>query len=384
MSTSSKIVARRSNEFDFVIGQDKFEDLQIKCAPAETFYYFYNKSQNQLIKQFILASRPQVTYVCKVTLIKKGDKFTPRLSLSIRDNTGRIKRSSLPAEEGQLQETKANVSLEECHESFWSLISFLQNLRDIDVPKEKFSLISSQENDIISALQKRGTPSLISIIKQLSKTSGLSLSHEDVNQLLKRRERLADFEEGLKTHPTDERWWGLFFERNKWIFGYGLNYQILKQEQSQPYYGGTAVSGRGGQKGDHLAASLGDVRFTVLVEIKTPGTQLIQGPREIRSGAWSLSKDLIDALSQISANISTWNKSGADQPDNRDRFEKQGIYTVEPKGIIVLGSLSEVANERSKRETFERFRKAIHGIDILTFDELYQRAKFIAEQKDAY
>lgn len=42
-----------------------------------------------------------------------------------------------------------------------------------------------------------------------------------------------------------------------------------------------------------------------------------------------------------------------------------------------------VLDTRSKRETFQRFRKSIHGIDFLTFDELLKRAEFIvAEEKE--
>jgi hypothetical protein len=120
----------------------------------------------------------------------------------------------------------------------------------------------------------------------------------------------------------------------------------------------------------------------VLVEIKTPKTSLIQGSTEIRNGAWSLSKNLTDALSQIEANIDTWAKQGSTQQDNRDRLEKDNIYTVQPKGILVIGSLNDVASERSKRDTFQRFRKSIHGVDIITFDELYKRASFIVENKE--
>jgi hypothetical protein len=103
-------------------------------------------------------------------------------------------------------------------------------------------------------------------------------------------------------------------KHHKWIFGYGLNYQMLKQEQTQPHYGGTRVDGTGGQRGDYLASTMGDINFTVLVEIKTPATPLLQGKEEIRNGAWSLSKGLTDALSQIEANIDTWNKHGSAQP----------------------------------------------------------------------
>ena len=50
----------------------------------------------------------------------------------------------------------------------------------------------------------------------------------------------------------EENWWQDFFERNTWIFGYGLKYQILKSVQSQPQYGGRNVTGKGTEKGDFL------------------------------------------------------------------------------------------------------------------------------------
>jgi Domain of unknown function (DUF4263) len=140
------------------------------------------------------------------------------------------------------------------------------------------------------------------------------------------------------------------------------------------------MDGKGGQRGDYPTSTVGDINFTVLVEIKTPGTPLLQGKEEIRSGAWSLSKELTDALSQIEANIDMWNKHGSTQPDNRDELEGREVYTVQPKGIIVIGTLSEVNDSRNRRETFQRFRRSIHGVDIVTFDELYERAKYVVER----
>jgi len=64
-----------------------------------------------------------------------------------------------------------------------------------------------------------------------------------------------------------------------------------------------------------------------------------------------------------------------------DRLETQGIYTVEPKGIIVIGLLREL-DTRSKRTTFQNFRRAVHGIEIITFDELHARARFIVEKSE--
>jgi hypothetical protein len=365
---------------DFVVGQDKFEDLEIRPALTKNLHHLYDKARSQAVRQFVLVEKPQVRYLCGVTLVKKDGRLTPRLELSIRDEAGHTK-SGETGDQTSSHGIKARVNLDECHEPFWALLSYLQSLRQIEVPKKKFSLVSEEESEIVSAIRERGVPSLKSIITQLSETPGLTLSNEDINQLLRRREKLAEFQGALATHG-DEKWWQSFFEENKWIFGYGLNYQILRHEQSQPHFGGTTVSGRGGKKGDYLTSTVGDARFTVLVEIKTPVTPLLQGSDEIRSGAWSLSKQLADSLSQIQASVAEWADRGSRQPDNLDRFEGAGIYTIQPKGIVVIGSLGEVKSVRSKRETFQRFRGSIHGIDVLTFDELHSRAKFIVEQKD--
>jgi len=205
----------------------------------------------------------------------------------------------------------------------------------------------------------------------------LCLSH--VHEL--RMVALREFRESISTKGVgEEAYWQGFFERNKWIFGYGLNYQILRQEQGQPHYGGTRADGTGGQRGDVLVATEGDVRFTVLVEIKTPATNLLQGAVAQRNGAWSLSKELTDGVTQLQSNLGTWETAGAITADNRDRFEGNGIYTITPKGILLIGRLDQIAGDRDKRNTFERFRRGIHGIEILTFDELLRRAEFILEE----
>lgn len=370
----------RRKDTDFVIGQDRFEDLEISAAPQESFYWFYDGKKKRLIKQFVLMQRPQVTYICRVVLIKSEEKFTPRLEFSIRDDQGRIVEVPDGSEDRE-DKIKSRISLDECYEAFWSLISFLQSLKEVEIPSQKFSLVSQSETDIVSALRKRGSTSLVNIIKQLSTTSGVTLTEGDINDLLRKRDKLKAFESALTTKGDDEKWWQNFFEHNKWIFGYGLNYQILRQEQAQPNFGGTRVEGRGARRGDFLTSTAGDISFTVLVEIKTPNAPLLQGRAEIRSGAWSLSKHLTDALAQIEADIATWDKEGSEQRDNRDRLEGKNIYTVEPKGIVVIGRLKELQSGRSKWETFQRFRQSVHGIDILTFDELRDRAQFIVEHR---
>jgi hypothetical protein len=362
---------------DFIIGQDDFADLRFNPAlGVDGLYYLYDKARQRPVKQFVLAADGKLQTVCRLTLLKRGDKFTPRLEFSRRSESNEILKERNEASRGAL--VKARVDLGKCHEAFWSLILCLQALLESEIPQGSFSLVSQAEGDIVSAVRERGPESVVSIMKKLSSTPGLTLSDEDFNQMARRKEKLSEFRVAL-TSTWDELAWQDFFEANKWIFGYGLNYQILRQEQSQPHLGGTRVGGRGTRKGDYLTSTMGIISFTVLVEIKTPGTKLLFGEKEIRNGAWSLSRKLTDALSQIEADIAEWSDEGSKQRNNRDDLEGRRVYTVQPKGIIVIGSLEEARNDRSKWETFQRFRQSIHGVEIITFDELYERAKFIVD-----
>jgi antiviral defense system Shedu protein SduA len=366
---------------DFKIGADNFPDLEMRpSGKNDHFYYFYDTRRRQLVTMFVLLDSQNVTHFCHVSLIEKDGRFTPRLHFSIRNKDGKVANVPLPAEvEGH--PIKASVSLVGCHESFWKLIQFLESLRNVEIPRDAFSLVLRGDAEIASALSARGANSLIKIIRELSRIKDVSLTEEDVNQLLKRKEKLLEFEKNLHAGHK-EVWWQDFFEANKWIFGYGLDYQILRQEQPQPVYRGPRLDGKGGQRGDFLHSTVADVSFTVLVEIKKPSTPLLQGQSEIRSGTWSLSQDLTDALAQIQTNVYGW-EQGADEPENRDLLEAKGIYTVRPKGIVVVGLLRSISEPRSKRETFQRFRQSVHGIEILTFDELYNRAKFIVEHRES-
>lgn len=379
MTDDSWLIPKYYPNESFTVGQEDFGDLEIRpSSEGSDFYYFFSIPGNHLVKQFILDNKPKVSYFCQVTLIKKGEKFTPRFSFSIRDIYGRIAETPQSKEVPPEKQVKASVSLNNCHDNFWSLVAYMQSLSNIEAPPGVFSLTSQEDEEIVKALRSRDTTSIKKIIKLLSETQGLSLSEEDVCQLLDHKGKTQEFEEAMTNHSTDESWWQNYFETNKWIFGYGLDYQILRQEQPQPHYGGIKIDGTGDHRGDYLMSTMGELNFTVLVEIKTPSAKLIQGTEEIRSGAWSLSKNLSDAVSQIQSNIQTWDKDTSELAENRDKFDSKNIFTVQPKGIIVIGSLSEFGDNRSKRETFQRFRKSVHGIDIITFDELLFRAKYIA------
>ena len=94
----------------------------------------------------------------------------------------------------------------------------LRELQITPAPTGEVALISKSEEQIIAELRGRDAASLISIIKGLSAIPDLTLSKEDLNMILRRREKLLEFETALRGHANDESWWQDFFENNKWIF----------------------------------------------------------------------------------------------------------------------------------------------------------------------
>lgn len=188
---------------------------------------------------------------------------------------------------------------------------------------------------------------------------------------------LKQFRQKLAQSLTEASWQE-FFENNTWIFGYGLNYRILKSLATQPRYGGLNVAGKGTQKGDYLQRTEAQIKFTVLVEIKKPNTELL-GTEQYRNGAWELSRELTGGVSQMQANCIKWEKEGAQTEENREMLLKQQIFTVQPKGILIIGHTNQL-NTVSKRNSFELFRRNMLNPEILTFDEVFERAKFIVEQ----
>lgn len=362
---------------DFVVGRDNLESISVHLKPQSNYYWLYNNDRGRKIKFFVLDERPQVQYMCQVTLIKKGTKFTPRLHFTVRKrNKGQPIHTAQVNATPETVTLRASVNLGGCHENYWKLVSYLKNMADLDVPDESFSLQKKSQAQITEAFAKLDPALARDIVKNLAK--GIGFTAQDLNQILQRKDQLREFEDGLLWYGDDEQHWQEFFHNNKWIFGYGLNYVILNVA-GQPYVGGKDIEGKGGQNPDFLGITQGNVKFSVIVEIKTPDTALLRGDKEIRSGAWSLSKELTDAVAQLQANADEWNVGGARARQNQPKLE--GIHTVTPKGIVVIGSLGQFENIQNKVCTFERFRRSLSNVEIITFDELLERARYIVEQQ---
>jgi hypothetical protein len=209
------------------------------------------------------------------------------------------------------------------------------------------------------------------------------LSIEEINILLGRRRGLDQFELQARLGNWSESEWQDFFDREQWVFGYGLDYRIMRAFDREVTVGGAGTDNRNKPLIDFLQTFKD---YTVLVEIKRPDTEIfkLKSGSTARAGTWEFSPQFIGAVSQILEQKAEWAAFAQHSENyNRKTGEELAARTRNAKAILVFGSSKEfdrTGTERDaniKRDTFELFRRETRGIDIVTFDELLDRARFI-------
>ncbi len=191
---------------------------------------------------------------------------------------------------------------------------------------------------------------------------------------------LSVFEEQMAAATWTEHNWQSFFRQNDWIFGHGLDYHFMVTAIEHPHFGGADVTGEGDQEGDFLMATAGDVRFSVIVEIKKPQTLLL-GSVQYRNKAWSIGADLSGGVAQLQAQCERWAKTARSE-DNADWAELSGIRTVQPEGILLIGHTDQL-DTTTKQDTFHRFRRSLSTPAVMTYDELLARARFMVRRAES-
>ncbi len=239
---------------------------------------------------------------------------------------------------------------------------------------DEVTVLAGRERQLVEELIAQNGPGLWDLIDSIQPDLLTAAHAARVRQ--ERLAAVAEFEQHTTHGDWNEGAWQSFLERNSWIFGSGLAYQFLGPLQTQPNYGGTAVTGRGAQRGDYMLATQAAVRFSVLVEIKRPNADLVRD--EYRNGVYELGHDVTGGVSQLQINCRTWAVEGARSEANAELMREAGVETVQPKGILVVGNTSQL-DDPAKVRTFELFRQNLSNPEIVTFDELLERARYLAD-----
>lgn len=212
---------------------------------------------------------------------------------------------------------------------------------------------------------------------------------EVFNHLFTDAAYFANLQEIKKT--SNEGLWQKYFEKNEWIFGYGLGYLFLtgldnkKLEQVVQGYSVTEH----GKRVDALMKTKGIISNLCFVEIKTHATKLLD-TNPYRSGCWAPSKELAGAVAQVQGTVASAIDSLSHQINSEDKSGNptgEEVFNYQPKSFLVIGSLEEFSGEygvnKDKLRSFELFRRNTMNPEIITFDELYERAKFIVQHNES-
>ena len=181
--------------------------------------------------------------------------------------------------------------------------------------------------------------------------------------------------------------WQQFFEKNQWIFGYGLGYIFLTgldNKKLEQVVQGYDVNTHG-KRVDGLMKTRAIISNLCFVEIKTHKTKLLD-ETAYRAGCFAPSKELAGAISQVQGTVFEAVKNLSEKismNDTKGNPTVEEVYNFKPKSYLVIGNLNEFNTEyginTEKLRSFELFRKNIYSPEIITFDELYERAKFITK-----
>jgi hypothetical protein len=279
------------------------------------------------------------------------------------------------------------------------LFEFFQNIATIDLTSlDKVNITDAELRRL--ALSKEQVISLVQDNQEIfSDVLQSELTKEDIVALGYRKNQLHIFERLLKEPDYFEQikqkkgargaeaLWQMFFEKNQWVFGYGLSYFFVTgfndRKLEQVVQGHDLLNH--GKRSDGVMKTRGIINAMCFVEIKKHDTPLLESDA-YRTGCWAPSKELAGAVAQVQGTVASamHNLYGLVRPQNEaGNPTGEEVFNYRPKSFIVVGSLSEFVAEHgvnhNKIRSFELYRNSLAGIDILTFDELFERTKFIVE-----
>ena len=271
------------------------------------------------------------------------------------------------------------------------LIEFLDNTRRLEIPGPAKFNVNESDLRLVHMPDAAALKILEDRPELVTEFARSRITTEDVVALAYRREQLSAFSDMLdRGDDLTEDDWQQFFERNQWIFGYGLSYIFTTgldgRKLQQTIRGSSLVAP--GKIPDGIMKTRAAISALCLVEIKKSSTELLRRS-EYRSGTWAPSIELSGAVAQCQTAL----RAAADVLDAHYRFtDDQGnptgeeLMSVQPRSFLVVGSLGQFRTERGinseRYQAFEGFRRNLRQPEILTFDELYERARFIVDHAE--
>jgi len=167
----------------------------------------------------------------------------------------------------------------------------------------------------------------------------------------------------------DEEFWRRVFKEYAWIISqiFACPYVFIGDEY---YYGGKRSNNRGGVYGDFLYKNklTGNVAF---IEIKTPMTRIIgkkyRGDNDIdQNTIYSFSDDLSGGVIQVLNQRKVFQQK-------QDSLGESETNIFNSKCVLIIGKSRNL--KQGQKKSFDLYRNNIKDVEIITYDELFERIK---------
>lgn len=287
-------------------------------------------------------------------------------------------------------------------EEIGRLCEFLANIQSVDFKNRAKVNITDEELRRIALTTHQAKSFLTENQELFAEVLKSEVTTEDLVAVGFRKKQLSVYSnllydqsyfDDLKNRKkcSNEALWQKYFEKNPWVFGYGLGYIFLSSlddRKLEQVVQGHSIDSHG-KRVDALMKTKGIISNLCFVEIKTHTTVLLEA-KPYRSGCWAPSKELAGAIAQVQGTVASAveNLSSRINPsDSEGNPTGEEIYNYQPKSYLVIGSMGEFVSEhgvnKDKLRSFELLRKNTCNPEIITFDELYERAKFIVQHNQS-
>jgi len=390
-----------SHEFDLT--ENDISDLIIKENYNKDKCLVWNKERTICYYSFILIKNSQSKTVCEIKFYKSSatGKYIPRPT---------FKRLSLSGEE-KISKSELAVSIafnkSESAVVFWKLIAFFnsyKSLVDLGDFNNVFKVI--HKDSYIMEFKNKDEQQKIEDLKELMIYADLSATDIKLLTFQSRKKNLEAFLWLLKNKVKDnkdshtlyrekylirggeEYIWHHFLSRNDWILGLNADIKFILEFLDEQ---GVGIANSKKQH-DPIVDMLGISEFTTLVELKHSNTLIFKKSKTGgRANTWPFTPEFFEAISQClgqkfelekSFNLKDFKK------DDDSLLDKSKLQTIDPKTVLLVGNKKREFPQKDrnsdnilKNRTLERFRRNNRNIDVLTYDELFERAYQIVFSK---
>lgn len=378
-----------TNLFDIEF-QD-IESLIIKETYNKENCFIYNG--DVIIGGFIIVKKETIQTILKVSFYKSkiDNKYLPRLEFRKEDSVAELTKS-------RGNDVIIKFSDGDEARAFWKVIHFLQGFKDLVDLGDFHSKYQAVSFDTY-LVDFKNKAQAEKIKELLSLTENVKLTNDEIKELLfsQRRNSIHWFyaflkdltKDGIRAFDAyrekqhikengDEVIWHHFLKNNEWIIGLNVDIKFIRDLLSKQKVGNENSKGVGSPEVDLLGISY----FTTLIELKTSKTTIFKLNKTSRSRAntWDFSEDFIEAYSQVLAQRSEITEQKNIITDNGAILDTKLHRILDPKAILIIGNRNEEfphirrTEYDIKTDCFERIRRDNRNLEILTYDELFERA----------